>query len=89
MAVTFFTTLPFMQTITVFLASIGFVAGTGVAVGVAEGAGVTASCESFTLMLGVENVNPPAVILSQPSFSEMTVVATDGVPSELETSIFA
>ena len=57
--------------------------------GVATGAGVVTSCESFTLMLGVENVNPPAVILSQPSFSLITVVATDGVPSELETSIFA
>ena len=40
-------------------------------------------------MLGVENVNPPAVIFSQPSLSEITVVATEGVPSELETSIFA
>ncbi len=72
-----------------FAAGFAVAVGDGVGVGVAVGAGVGASCESLTLMLGVENVNPPAVILSQPSFSLITVVATDGVPSELETSIFA
>ena len=84
MAVTFLVVLPLTHVIVVFLAT-GFAAG----VGVAEGEGAGASCESLTLILGVENVNPPAVIFNQPSFSEMTVVATEGVPSELETSIFA
>ena len=86
MAVTFLVVLPLTHLIVVFLAT-GFAAGAGVAAGAADVAG--ASCESLTLMLGVENVNPPAVIFSQPSFSLITVVATDGVPSELETSIFA
>ena len=80
-----------MQTITVFLVTTCVAVGEGVAVGVAEaeGAGAGVSCENLTLMLGVENVNPPAVIFSQPSFSVITVVATEGVPSELDTSIFA
>ena len=86
MAVTFLVVLPLTHVIVVFLAT-GFTAGAGVAAGAAEVAG--ASCESLTLILGVEKVNPPAVIFNQPSFSEMTVVATEGVPSELETSIFA
>ena len=79
-----------MQTITVFFVTIGFTAAEGVADGV--GVGVTtgsAAWLNLTLMLGVENVNPPAVIFNQPSFSEITVVATEGVPSELDTSIFA
>ena len=53
------------------------------------GDGAVTSCESFTLIFGVENVNPEAVIFNQPSLSEITVVATEGVPSELDTSIFA
>lgn len=87
MDVTFLTTLPFMQTITVFFRDVVLAEALGV--GVAEGVGVDTSCESFTLMLGVEKVKPAAVIFNQPSFSEITVVATEGVPSELETSIFA
>jgi hypothetical protein len=87
MAVTFLVVLPFKHVIVVFFSDAGLAEALGA--GVAEGAGVAAFCESLTLMLGVENVNPPAVILSQPSFSLITVVATDGVPSELETSIFA
>ena len=73
--------------IVVFFTAAGLVT-TG-AVGVAEGVGAAAACDSFTLIFGVEKVNPAAVIFSQPSLSLMTVVATDGVPSELDTSIFA
>ena len=87
MAVTFLLVLPLTHAIVVFFGVPALAEALGE--GVAEGAGVAASCESLTLMLGVENVNPPAVIFSQPSFSLITVVATDGVPSELETSIFA
>ena len=86
MAVTFLEVLPLVHVMVIFFAA-GFTVGVGE--GVAEGAGVSASWESLTLILGVENVNPPAVILSQPSFSLITVVATEGVPSELETSILA
>ena len=86
MAVTFLLVFPLTHVIVSFFAA-AFAAGVGVAD--AEGAGAGASCESLTLILGVEKVNPPAVILSQPSLSEITVVATEGVPSELETSIFA
>jgi hypothetical protein len=85
MAVTFLLVFPLTQVIVIFLAA-------GFAVAVCEGVGVTtgsAAWLNLTLMLGVENVNPPAVIFSQPSFSEITVVATEGVPSELDTSIFA
>lgn len=87
MAVTFLVVLPLTHAIVVFFGVAGLAEVLGE--GVATGAGVVTSCESLTLMLGVENVNPPAVIFNQPSFSLITVVATDGVPSELETSIFA
>lgn len=73
--------------VTFFSAGLAEELGEGVADG--EGAGAGVSWESLTLILGVEKVNPPAVIFSQPSFSLITVVATEGVPSELETSIFA
>ncbi len=86
MAVTFLVVFPLMHAMVIFFAA-GFTVGVGE--GVAEGAGVGASWESLTLILGVENVKPPAVILSQPSLSLITVVATEGVPSELETSILA
>ena len=78
-----------MQVIAVFFAATGLaIAG---AVGVAEGVGVgtTAAWESFTLIFGVEKVNPAAVIFNHPLLSLMTVVASVGVPSELDTSIFA
>ena len=88
MAVTFLLVFPLVHVMVIFFAA-GFTIGAGEGVADAEGAGVGASWESLTLILGVENVNPPAVILSQPSFSLITVVATDGVPSELETSILA
>ena len=73
--------------IVVFFTATGLVT-TG-AVGVAEGVGAGVSCESFTLIFGVEKVNPAAVIFNHPSLSLMTVVASVGVPSELDTSIFA
>ena len=73
--------------IEVFLAAAALATAEGV--GVAEGAGAGVSCESFTLIFGVEKVNPAAVIFNHPSLSLMTVVASVGVPSELETSIFA
>ena len=87
MAVTFLVVFPLTQVIEIFFGVAGLAEALGE--GVATGAGVVASCESLTLMLGVEKVNPPAVIFNQPSFSLITVVATEGVPSELETSIFA
>jgi hypothetical protein len=68
-------------------AAIGDAEGSGI--GVAVGAGAVDSCESFTLIFGVEKVKPAAVIFNQPSLSEISVVATDGDPSELETSILA
>ena len=73
--------------IVVFFTAAGLVT-TG-AVGVAVGIGAAAAWESFTLIFGVEKVNPLAVIFNQPSLSLITVVATVGVPSELDTSIFA
>jgi hypothetical protein len=87
MAVTFLVVLPLTHVIVVFFGVAALAEALGE--GVAEGAGDGASCESLTLMLGVEKVKPAAVIFNQPSFSLITVVATDGVPSELDTSIFA
>jgi hypothetical protein len=81
--------LPFTQVIDVFFAAAGLATVVGVAVGEGVGVGAATSCESFTLIFGVEKVNPATVIFSHPSFSEITVVATDGVPSELDTSIFS
>ena len=81
--------LPFTQFIELFFAATGLATVEGVADGEGVGIGAATSCESFTLIFGVEKVNPAAVILSHPSFSEITVVATDGVPSELDTSILA
>jgi hypothetical protein len=75
--------------IEIFLIAAGDAVGVGEGEEEAEGAGAGASCDSFTLIFGVEKVKPAAVIFSQPSLSLMTVVATEGVPSELETSIFA
>ena len=66
MAVTFLVVLPLTHVIVVFFGVTGLAEALGE--GVAVGAGVVASCENLTLMLGVENVNPPAVIFSQPSF---------------------
>ena len=74
---TFLTVFPLVQVIEIFFGRTGAAEAAGVAD--AEGAGV--SWESLTLILGVEKVNPPAVIFSQPSFSLITVVATEGVPS--------
>ena len=87
MAVTFFEVFPFTQVIEDFLMAAGFAVALGV--GDAEGAGFESSWESFTLIFGVEKVNPAAVIFNQPSLSLIIVVATDGVPSELDTSILA
>ncbi len=87
MEVTFLVVFPLTHVIEVFFMAAGFAVGLGV--GDAEGAGFEASWESFTLIFGVEKVNPAAVIFNQPSLSLIIVVATDGVPSELETSILA
>ena len=81
--------------IELFFTAAGFANGLGVGdaegvgVGVAAATSTAFSCDSFTLICGVEKVKPAAVIFSHPSLSLMMVVATVGVPSELETSIFA
>ena len=94
-AVTFFINLPFMQVIVTFLAAIGVTdgegvalcvgvgvgAGVGVGVGVGEGVGVGASCESLTLMVGEEYVNPLAESRNQLFFSDTRVVAFFDSPS--------
>ena len=84
MAVTFLVVLPLTQVIEIFFG----VAGLAEALG--EGATTgSAAWLNFTFSVGDENVNPSAANVIQPFRSEITVVATEGVPSELETSIFA
>ena len=90
-AVTFFINLPFMQVIVTFLAAIGVTDGEGVAlcvgvgvgagVGVGVGVGAGASCESLTLMVGEEYVNPLAESRNQLFFSDTRVVAFFDSPS--------
>ena len=82
-----------MQVIVTFLATTGLAEGagsaTGVAVGVGEGVGegvgvgvgAGASCESLTLMVGDEYVNPLAERRNQLFFSDTRVVAFFDSPS--------
>jgi hypothetical protein len=53
-AVTFFVALPFTQVIELFLITAGFAGALAAGLAEADGVGVGASCESFTLIVGDE-----------------------------------